>query len=376
MVAITGSNGKTTTKELTAAALGAALGPGLKTRGNLNNLIGVPLTLFGLEPDHPFAVVEMGMNALGEIARLTEIAEPRVGVITGAGPVHLEGLGTVDRVAQAKSELYRGLADGATCVVNLDDPRLPALADAAGAGTRLVQVTFGTGAGADFRPLDVVQDAEAGLGFEVEVSARFGGGRLPVRLPLLGIHNALNACAALAAAAALGADLEAAAAGLAQVEGVGRRLRRAEGPRGSLLLDDCYNANLASMEAALATGRAVADARGGRLIAALGDMLELGGAEARMHRRLGELAAEAGVATLVAFGPRAQAAHDAAGDAVPRRLHTDDPAAAAAFLAEGLAPADVVLIKGSRGMAMERIVERLEVGAAATAPAPGKGGRR
>jgi len=129
------------------------------------------------------------------------------------------------------------------------------------------------------------------------------------------------------------------------------------------------------MEAALATGRAVADARGGRLVAALGDMLELGDAEAQMHHDLGEAAARSGVDALVAFGPRARATHDAAAE-VPRRLHTDDPAAAAAFLAEGLAPADVVLVKGSRGMAMERIVERLEVPAEAAAPAPGKGGRR
>lgn len=363
IVAVTGSNGKTTTKELTAAALTAALGPGLKTEGNLNNLVGVPLTLLRLTGEEAWAVVEMGMNAPGEIARLTELARPDVGVVTNAGPVHLEGLGTVDGVADAKAELYAGLEDGAAAVVNLDDPRLPARAAAAGAGTRLRRIGFGAGEAADLRLGDVVLDGDAGLAFEATLSDAFGGGRLPVRLPLLGAHNALNACAALAAAAALGADLPRAAAGLAEVQGVGRRLRRAVGPQGALVLDDCYNANLLSMEVAIQTAERLALARGGRLIAALGDMLELGAHEAEMHRHLGEMAAASGVARLVAFGPRsaeaARAARGARGEG-DWLLHTDDPAAAATFLADGLAREDVVLVKGSRGMAMERIVERLE----------------
>lgn len=361
IVAITGSNGKTTTKELTAVALSATSAPGLKTDGNFNNLVGVPLTLFRLLGHERWAVVEMGMNAPGEIARLSEIARPQVGVITNVAPVHLEGLGSIDRVAQAKGELWRGLRDDATAVVNIDDPLLPGVADETGAGGRLRMITFGRHEEADFRLGDVVVQGEQGTRFDVSVSERFGGGVLPVTLQLLGRHNAMNACAALAATAALGFELPAAAKGLAAATSTGRRLRPRYAPSGALVVDDSYNANLLSMRAALETTGELATARGGRLFVACGDMLELGESEASMHRDLGRLVASGAAVRFVAFGPRSESAAETAlseraGDWV---LHTESPEEAAAFLTDTLTEKDVVLVKGSRAMKMERIVDRI-----------------
>jgi len=353
LVGVTGSNGKTTTREMIAAIL-SVRGPVLKTEGNLNNEVGVPLTLLRLGPEHTAAVVEMGMNHPGEIARLASIAEPRVGVVTNATAAHLHGLGSVDAVASAKAELYKGLPPDGIVVANLDDPRM--LAKARKSGRRVFTFAVGAHKEADVTVLAIEPRGEEGQ----LVTLGLGTKEVLVRLPLVGAHNAANAAAAAAAAMALGASDREIASGLAAVRPVGRRLRLERLASGVLLVDDCYNANPASMAAALATLLDLA--RGRRALAALGDMLELGESEAESHRDLGRMAARAGLAALATLGPRTALTHEAAlaggfppGDA----FHAEDPGAAAAWLRSRLRPGDVLLVKASRGMQLERLVEAL-----------------
>ncbi len=377
---ITGSNGKTTTKELLAAAM-SPIGLGLSTEGNLNNLVGVPLTLFRLREEHRFAVVEMGMNEPGEIARLTSISAPSLGVVTTASEVHLAGLGDVDAVAAAKAELYEGLSDGAVAVVNLDDPRLPALAEKAGAieaGGRLQRVTYGSHPRADVRLGEVSLADDGTVQFQALVSVRLfhdsGVGPIEtsrgstdhliqtVRLPLLGRHNAHNACGALAAAIALGVLPSAAAEAISGVRLLPRRLEPKRGPRGSLIIDDCYNAGPASVVAALETSAELVSARGGRLLVVLGDMLELGEREEELHREIGKAAAEAGASLLIAVGDRSGATARSAREAgIEQVLHREDVDGLLDRLVDAVEPADVILLKGSRGVALERIADPLSM---------------
>ena len=353
VVGVTGSNGKTTTREMIAAIL-ATRGPVLSTEGNLNNEVGVPLTLLRLLPTHTAAVIEMGMSHRGEIGRLTAIAEPRVGVVTNAFPAHLEGLGSVDGVADAKGELYRGLPADGVVVANADDPRM--LHRARKSGRRVLTFSGGSDRDADVVLLDVLSQDPGGMRFLLGIGTK----EVEVRLPLVGEHNAVNAAAAAAAALSLGCSDREIVRGLAGVRPVGRRLRVERLPSGVLLVDDCYNANPASMRAALRTLRQLAGA--GRALAALGDMLELGTAEDDLHRELGREAAAAGLAALATFGPLARLAREAAIEAGMARsdtFHTEDPLLLVAFVRERLRPGDVLLVKGSRGMKLERLVEAL-----------------
>ena len=350
VLAITGSNGKTTTKEMLAAILAAAAGPArvLKTLGNLNNLIGVPLTLLRLGGDETFAVIEMGMNAPGEIRRLTEIADPDVGVITNVGPAHLEGLGSIEGVARAKGELFATLRRDAVAVANADDPRVTALADAFPG--RVVRF----GAGGDVAVDDVRCDARGAAAFRLRV----GGRTADVALQIPGRHNVSNALAAAAAAFAVGVDVDAMRAGLAAAVPVGSRMRVVTLPSGVTVVDDSYNANPASMAAAL---RSLAEAPAGRRIAVLGDMLELGAASADQHRAVGALAGALGLAALHLYGDFARDAAAGAATGMPAAaIHVH---ATHAALADALAPAlrsgDWVLVKGSRGQRMEEVVRLL-----------------
>lgn len=357
--AITGSNGKTTTKELAASVLEAAFGKTLKTRGNLNNEIGLPLTLLGLDESHRAACVEMGMNGPGEIARLTAIARPDAGLVTCAQPVHLAGLGSLEAVARAKGELYRGLGEGARAVVNADDLLMSAEARRAGRP----ELRFGAGEGEE---LDVallrIHSMDVG-GIRMEVRLR-GGPPRTVRLGLVGRHNVQNACAAMALGLALGAEEEAVVAGIEEARGVPRRLELRAAAGGFTVLDDCYNANPASAVAALRTARELAGE--GRLVAVLGDLLELGAQEVAGHEEVGRAAAEADAKLLVAFGPRSSAiARAARAGGIPAEaiLETEDPEEALAFLHERLEEGDLVLCKASRGMRLERIADPLVEGA-------------
>jgi UDP-N-acetylmuramoyl-tripeptide--D-alanyl-D-alanine ligase len=353
LVGVTGSNGKTTTREMVACIL-ATRGPVLRTEGNLNNEVGVPLTLLRLDAGHTAAVIEMGMSHAGEIARLAAIAEPGVGVVTNASAAHLHDLGTVEAVARAKGELYQGLPADGVAVANADDARM--LARARKCGRRVLTFSGGADRQADVVVVAPVAQDEAGLSFALGIGTK----EVPVRLSLVGAHNAVNAAAAAAATLALGCSDREIVRGLAEVRPVGRLLRMERLTSGVLLLDDCYNANPASMAAALLTLSALA--RGGRAAAVLGDMLELGPAEEAAHRELGALAAASGLALLATFGPRSRLSHEAAlaaGLPPGQALHTEDPSTLASWARERLRPGDVLLVKGSRGMKLERLVEAL-----------------
>jgi UDP-N-acetylmuramoyl-tripeptide--D-alanyl-D-alanine ligase len=346
--AVTGSNGKTTTKELIAAIL-ETRGPSLKTQGNLNNEIGVPLTLFNLEPRHVAAIIEMGMNHAGEIARLTAIARPDAGLITVVQPAHLEGLGSLEGVAAAKGELFHGLGPAATAVVNLDDERIAAQAR----GLAAKVLTFGRAERADVRLSRVSAHGRDGLAITVDVR----GQSFDVALRLVGEHNAMNATGAFALALALGYSPDECVRGLEAAQAHARRLQLLDAPGGVTVVDDCYNANPASMGAALRTLEQLA--AGHRAVAVLGDMLELGATEQADHTQLGVTASER--ASVVAFfGPRTRFAHEQAAKKLGAAAkHFDEVAPLLAWLEAELKAGDVVLVKGSRGMKLERVVSSL-----------------
>jgi UDP-N-acetylmuramoyl-tripeptide--D-alanyl-D-alanine ligase len=351
VVAITGSTGKTSTKELIAEVL-AARGPTLKTEGNLNNEVGVPLTLLRLTTEHRYAAIECGMNHLGEIARLAGWIDPDVAVVTNVGPVHLEGCGSIDGVAHAKGELYHALREGAVAVANADDGRVLAQAKL----SRRKLVTFGASYGSDVRLLSA---HHGGAGLRVEMD--LGGSRHFVELKLIGSHNGHNATAAAAVGLALGIETELILRGLANAQTPGRRMRPVRMPGGALLIDDCYNANPSSTKAALLTLTHLVKGRG-RAIAVLGDMLELGPTELDLHRDVGRFAAGAGLTLLVCFGTRARALGEGALEAgLPAENieYTEDPAEAVRLVQTRVRPDDIVLVKGSRGMKMERISDPL-----------------
>jgi UDP-N-acetylmuramoyl-tripeptide--D-alanyl-D-alanine ligase len=344
--AVTGSNGKTTTKEMVGAIL-ATRGPALKTEGNLNNEVGVPLTLFELSPQHVAAVVEMGMNHPGEISRLTAIAEPNAGLITVVQAAHLKGLGSLEGVAAAKGELFLGLPKAGTAVVNLDEPLIVAQAKRSGADV----LTFGRAADADVRLESATLEARTGLGVRIH----WKGSAHPVRLAFVGAHNAHNACAAFALAVALGYTAVECVQGLERARPYPRRLNVLSAPGDVTLLDDCYNANPASMTAAFSALKELS--AGGRAVAVLGDMLELGDGESAAHRRMGEEAGQ--VARLAAFvGPRSAEAYAASGLG-EGGAHFLEVEPLLAWLRPRLAPGDVVLVKASRGMRLERVVDAL-----------------
>ncbi|TMA17823.1 MAG: UDP-N-acetylmuramoyl-tripeptide--D-alanyl-D-alanine ligase [Deltaproteobacteria bacterium] len=354
LVCITGSTGKTSTKELIAEVLAAA-GPTLKTEGNLNNEVGVPLTLLRLRAEHRYAAIECGMNHLGEIARLAAWADPDVGVVTNVGPVHLEGCGTLDGVAHAKGELFHALRETAIAVANADDARV--LQQARLSLRKLI--SFGASYGSDVR---LISAHHGGAGLRVELE--FGGARRAVELKLIGTHNGHNAAAAAAVGVALGLDADTILRGLAAATTPGRRMKPVRMTNGALLIDDCYNANPSSTKAALLTLTHLVHGKG-RAIAILGDMLELGHTELDLHRDVGRFAAGAGLSLLVCFGVRAKAlgegAHEA-GLAADSIEYVEDAQEAVHLVQSRARPEDVVLVKGSRGMKMERISDALTGG--------------
>jgi UDP-N-acetylmuramoyl-tripeptide--D-alanyl-D-alanine ligase len=345
VVAVTGSNGKTTTKQLLAAVF-AARGPVLATVGNLNNHIGVPLTLTRLRRDHKTAVIEMGANHPGEIARLAEIAAPQVGVVTQAGDAHLEGFGSREGVARAKGELFSALGARGVAVINADDPYAPLWRSLAAEASI---IRFGFSDLADVRASEVqVQRDQAATRFEL----RTPEGRAEVLLPLPGRHNVMNALAAAACGTALGMNAVDIAAGLAQVQAPGGRVAWKQTRNGARLIDDSYNANPTSMRAGL---ELLAQQRRPRW-AVLGGMGELGAESGRLHEEIGAVARRLGIERLYAFGPTG--AHYARGYGHEETLFDDyEPMIAA--LEKDLAADVTLLVKGSRSARMERVVQRL-----------------
>jgi UDP-N-acetylmuramoyl-tripeptide--D-alanyl-D-alanine ligase len=368
LVAVTGSNGKTTTKELLYTVLSAGGRKVLRSEGNFNNLVGVPLTLFRLQRAHEGAVIEMGMNRAGEIARLCEICEPDVGVITSVAAAHTEGLGDIEGVARAKGELFAGLKPSAWAAVNLDDPWVRRL------GSPARPLTFSaTDPSADVRGILLADRGLGGLDFELQVA----GEQAQVHLSLLGRHNLHNALAAAAAAHALGVPLAGIAEGLAAYRAFARRLQPALAPGGYWVLNDAYNANPASMAAGLRTAAQVARESGGRLFAALGEMLELGALSSEAHRGVGELCAELGVEILAFLATGSGELYGqgalAAGLRPAALLAGASCPEIARRLRELVRPADVVLVKGSRRTGMELVAEALlepEAGCRACARVP------
>ena len=361
VVGVTGSNGKTTTKELIAAALSPA-GQVLRTQGNLNTDVGLPLTVLAATGKEDFWVLEMAMRAPGEIALLARIAEPHVALVTNVAGAHLGRLGSLDAVARAKGEIFAGLAADGIAVLPFDEPRLqPEVAGLPEARKR----RFGfAGAGSPLalarnfvRIMEFIPAGVAGSLVRLSV----GYQPIVVRLPLAGEHNARNAAAALAVVQALAVPLLPAAAAL-QGATVPPHRSHVLSLGGRTVLDDCYNANPTSMSAALCTLVGAAG-RFGRAFAILGDMLELGESSAALHRAIGEQAVKLGVAGLAAVGALgAEIAKGAiaAGLLASRAIALDDPEAAAQVVSNWSMSGDWILVKASRGMHLERAVEALQ----------------
>lgn len=351
VVGITGSNGKTTVKEMTGSIL-ACEGPTLVTRGNLNNHIGVPLTLSRLEATHRYAVIEMGANHQHEIAHLAAIAQPDVGLVINAGPAHLEGFGSLDGVAKGKGELFEALGIEGTAVINADDRFAAFWHGLARRAGRVV--TFGMRERADFSAHDVtVRSTDAGLVSEFQLATP--GGRRTLTLALAGEHNVMNALAAAAAAYGAGASLDAIVDGLARVRAVAGRLEIKALPGGARLIDDSYNANPASVRAGL---RALAALEGQHWLV-LGEMRELGPESAQLHAEIGEVARQGGVTRLFAVGEEARHAVEAFGTGATWFAAVEE---LTAVLGAELVPGVTVLVKGSRSNRLERVAVALGAG--------------
>ena len=344
LVAVTGSNGKTTVKEMLAAVLRAAAGESgvLATVGNLNNDIGVPLMLLRLRDQHRYAVIEMGMNHLGEIDYLTRLARPSIALVTNAGVAHIGELGSREAIARAKGEIYAGLGNLGVPLVNADDDFAPFWREL-NRGRRLIE--FGIE-----RPAAVSAQFElSAMGSLMSISTP--DGVYVARLQVPGLHNVRNALAAAAAAYALGIAPADVAAGLMAYAGTKGRLQRKTTRSGGILIDDTYNANPDSVRAAIAV---LAAAPGKRLLV-LGDMGELGEDGLRLHGETGEQARSAGIDYLFTLGQLSEAAAQAFGPGARHFRELDDLCEALERL---LGRDTIVLVKGSRFMRMERVVER------------------
>jgi UDP-N-acetylmuramoyl-tripeptide--D-alanyl-D-alanine ligase len=349
LVGVAGSNGKTTAKEMTAAILAQA-GDCLATRGNLNNHIGVPLTLMRLTPEHRFAVIEMGANRPGEVAALVALARPSIGMITNAGAEHLEGFGSLEGVARAEGEMVTGLTAAATAVINADDEFVSLWRGSTPARV----VTFGVRHPADFSAHDVRTSVGA-QGFKTRFRLDAPQGSTAIELLLGGAHNVANALAACAAAASAGATLEQIAAGLAAVRAVPGRLQFKQSKSGAWLIDDSYNANPSSVRAAIE----VLASLSGRKWLVLGDMGELGGFAAEAHGDIGEFARAQGIERLYATGPLMQRAVDSFGAGARWFGSAAELTAAVDEALRGAGPEVRLLIKGSRFNRLERVVDAL-----------------
>ncbi len=352
VVAITGSNGKTTVKEMLASILKAASHQPdevLATVGNLNNHIGLPLTLLKLNQQHRYAVVEMGMNHTGEISYLSHIGRPTVALINNAGSAHIGELGSVEAIAKAKAERFEGLSEGGIAIINADDAFAPlwtTLSD------NHQKMTFG---------LENKADVTATYQLEASASAleiKTPQGVVKVQLPAPGKHNVLNALSATTAALSLGVPLNIIAAGLESYAGVKGRLQALVGINGALVIDDTYNANPMSMKVAID----VLMAKAGKKLLVLGDMGELGDNAADLHAEIGSYAKAAGVDALFTLGNLSQSMSAAFGGGAK---HYQDPQVLVADLIANMRTGVNVLVKGSRFMAMERVVNNIVLESAA-----------
>jgi UDP-N-acetylmuramoyl-tripeptide--D-alanyl-D-alanine ligase len=348
LIGVAGSNGKTTVKEMLASIL-AQQGECLATRGNLNNHLGVPLTLLGLKGSERTAVIEIGANRAGEVASLMKIAQPTVGLITNAGAEHLEGFGSLEGVARAEGEMVAGLDAAALAVINADDPFAPLWRSL----TKARVVTFGLSPQADVRAVGVRMEVSE-RGFATHFRLHASGGTTPIQLALAGTHNVRNALAAAAAALGAGATLEQVARGLTAMRAVNGRLKFLQGQSGAWIVDDSYNANPSSVQAAIE----VLAGLSGRRWLVFGDMAELGVSGPESHREIGRLARARGIERLYTFGSLAALAADAFGAGAERYM---DMQVLIGALAPALKPDVRLLIKGSRCNRLERVVSAVGI---------------
>jgi UDP-N-acetylmuramoyl-tripeptide--D-alanyl-D-alanine ligase len=355
VVAITGSNGKTTVKEMTAAVLQTRFAT-FKSPGNLNNHIGLPLALLHLAPTHEVAVCEMGMNHLGEIRLLCDIAQPHLGVVTNIALAHVGYVGSLERIQQAKGELIAALDPSGVAIVNADDPRTLAL----GRQAPCRVLTFGTADEATVRGRVRADHGLQGVHCELYID----GATWEVHLPLPGMHHLMNALAATAVGIALQVPAADIVAGLQTYRGIYGRLAIRRGQEGVTLIDDTYNANPHSMRVALDLLARVPVSS--RRLAVLGDMLELGEVAPALHREVGALVQHSGVHHLIVLGELARYIAEGAQEAglAPAHIHyATSQEEVLALLRRLQCPQDVILLKGSRGMAMEHLVQALAVDA-------------
>jgi UDP-N-acetylmuramoyl-tripeptide--D-alanyl-D-alanine ligase len=351
LVAITGSSGKTTTKEMIATVTSRSRNI-LKTEGNLNNLIGLPQTLLGLREGHDLAIVEMGTNSPGEIARLAAIAAPDVGLITNIGPAHLEGLGSIEAIREEKGALFGVMAGRGTALINRDDHDIAVIAER----WRGNRVTFGLKPGADVTARRIEMAGPEGVRFNLVID----GIGVPCRIPVCGTHNVRNALAAAAAAWSLGFDRHAIAEGLAAFRSIPGRMEIRRLGNGALLIMDAYNANPASMREALKTLQGLRGA--GSSVAILGDMLELGEQAGALHEEIGAILAQTGVDRVFLKGALSRSIAAGAlkkGHSQERITFFDEPEEVIAPLQSYVKRDDWILIKGSRKMKMEAVAEAL-----------------
>ncbi len=346
-VAITGSSGKTTVREMVAAIL-SRVGNTLATEGNLNNHIGVPLTLFRLAPEHEYGAIELGASGLDEIAHTVNIVRPDVSILTNAGKAHLEGFGSYDNVVRAKGEIIDGVVASGLVVLNRDDPAFERWQRRAGE-RRVASVSRQASAGGDYFA-DGIRDDGHALAFQAHGPQGWG---CDVSLPLHGEHNITNALLAIAATRELGASDEAVHQGLASVQAVKGRLQIIELSPALTVIDDSYNANPSSIKAALG----VLAARPGSRVAVLGAMAELGSESLALHREVGEFARARGIDRLLVMGDGCEGYVEGFGDTA-EVCATHDDAVRRVF--EGPADSLTVLVKGSRSSAMDRVVEGIK----------------
>ncbi|WP_249862547.1 UDP-N-acetylmuramoyl-tripeptide--D-alanyl-D-alanine ligase [Paenibacillus konkukensis] len=357
IVGITGSNGKTTTKDMTASVLGSSFQVH-KTLGNYNNHIGLPLTLLQLDENTEIAVLEMGMSGRGEIRFLSELAEPELVIITNIGEAHLLQLGSREEIARAKTEILAGLQEDGTLIYNGDEPLieqvLPELAQGGMKASRYHRVRFGAKEDNDLYPIDVRMD-QSGTHFGIR---RFDG--VSFYIPLLGFHNVVNALAAVAAGIHFGIPAVVIAEGLKQSVMTGMRIEMLKAPSGLTILNDAYNASPTSMNAALSLLQELQGYK--RKAVVLGDMLELGEQEAEFHREIGRLLDPKRIDRVYVFGTLARhIAEEAARTYSPGHVVVfNDKSRLAQAVASFVGPEDVVLVKGSRGMKLEQVVSLLQ----------------
>jgi UDP-N-acetylmuramoyl-tripeptide--D-alanyl-D-alanine ligase len=351
VIGLTGSSGKTTTKEMMAAIIGQKKNV-MKTEGNLNNLIGLPQTIFRINDEYELVILEMGTNTHGEIKRLTQIAEPDIGLITNIGPAHLEGFGSIDGVREEKGDLFYNMDKNGIAIINLDDEHVRIIAEK-WKGRR---ITFGMSSNADVSAKDIGKNSAKGMHFNLVIGAKMQ----KVEMKIIGSHHVYNALAAAAGAKAVGINDEMIVDGLKAFHPFSGRMEIIKLRNGAYLLDDSYNANPSSVREALMTLKDLKNHHNCYVF--LGDMLELGAAADEMHRRIGMLIATIGVNALFLQGDfsAVTAAGAMEGGLLSQNIYFSSASEENMnYLKKNLKKGDWILVKGSRRMQMEKIAAKI-----------------